>query len=50
MHPIEVHMPAAMAVTNLELAEAFEEVDQVNGAPTLQTNLGPRQPPCENLR
>ena len=39
MHPVEVHMPAALATTNLQLAEAFEEVDQINGASTLQTGF-----------
>ena len=39
MHPVEVHMPAAMATTNLQLTEAFEEVDQINGASTLQTGF-----------
>ena len=39
MHPVEVHVPAPVAPTNLQLAEAFEEVDQINGASTLQTSF-----------
>ena len=39
LHPVEVDWPAAKASANLQLAEAFEDVNQINGAATLQAGF-----------